>query len=159
MTYLKDLAKNIPVAVTWDASINACLHNAKGSHDCTLTGQLYQAAEKEPNRDDGEETLNDYTQNFGNDVLAELEKVPLAAWFFRTAKIQALETRYTDDEARKLVKRRSEEVVSGNDFLGMCKSGMFKKGLVVKTNGRSGIAPVVLGLGALGTAGAGARGR
>lgn len=156
MTYLKDLAKQVPVAVTWDASINTCI-NGNGPDDCTVTGQLYHAADREPARNEGEKVLNDYIQNFGNDVLAELKQIPLTGWFFRTGKIQTLESRYSDDEDRKLVRRRqAEEIVSGNDFLGMYKSGMLNKGLVVKKKGKSGVVPVLLGLGALGTAGAGA---
>ena len=162
MQYLKEMAKDVPVAVTWDASINACIHGKDGSHDCTLNGQLWQAADRKPKGDENEETLNDYTERFGNEILRELGKIDIAAWFFRTGKIQAREVfgrSDIDDEPRKLIRRRRpEKIVSGNDFLAMYKYGMFPKSLLshASKHHKYLVAPVAIGLG---VAGVGALGR
>ena len=150
MQDLKELAKDMPVAVTWDASINACVHAKDRPNDCTLRGQLWQAAEREPKRDENEETLNGYTERFGVEILRELDKIDIAAWFFRTAKIQASGQSDIDDEPRKLIKRRrAEKIVSGNDFLAMYKYGMFPKPLLLHAtkDHKSLFVPVAIGLG------------
>lgn len=148
MMYLKDLAEDIPVAVTWDASINSCTE--EGQKDCSITGQLWQAMETEPNHSDDEGILNDYTENFGLDVLKELDKANIAAWFFRTAKIQS-DPSHTEN-SRQLMKRkarRPEQVISGNDFLSMYRHGIFtKKTFKPGRKHGKGVAPLVLGLGA-----------
>lgn len=149
--YLKRMSRNVPIAVTWDASINACIRS-DGSHDCSLEQQLYHARDREPGKSDDEVTLNDLTQDLANDILRELDKADIAAWFFRTAKIQR--TGYPNrqtEEAKSLVKRREQEViVSGNDFLAMYKYGIFSKtSLSLSARKRPGLlAPVALGLGA-----------
>ena len=159
--YLKDLAKEVPVSVTWDASINACVHGKDGPHDCTLRGQLWHAVDRELKQDENEETLNDYTERFGIDVLRELEKIDVTAWFFRTAKIQGKEAHGQndiDDVSRKLIKRRRpEKIVSGNDFLTMYKYGMLPDSLLARTSKhhKGLFTPVAIGLG---LAGAGALG-
>lgn len=163
MKYLKNLSKDVHVAVTWDASINACVHRDTRSQDCSLNGQLWQAADREPTEHDNEETLNHYTADFGNDILRELKSVDISAWFFRTAKLQSIEGHGRSDvesELWKFIKRRQfEPIVSGNDFLAMYNNGMFSKSLLSPMKHRKGLAtPVAIGLGILGGAGAGALG-
>jgi hypothetical protein len=161
MQFLKDLAKKVAVSVTWDASINACVHGKDGSHDCTLSGQLWQASNRESKRGANVKTLNDYTESFGVDILRELEKIDIPAWFFRTAKIQASEAHRQDDivdESRKLIKRkRPEKIVSGNDFLAMYKHGMFPESLLshATKHRKSLLVPVAIGLGVAGAGGLG----
>ena len=161
MQYLKDLAKNVALSVTWDASINACVHGKDGSHDCTLSGQLWQASDWESKRGANDKTLNDYTESFGVDMLRELEKIDITAWFFRTAKIQASEAHRQGDiavEPRKPIKRRRrEKIVSGNDFLAMYKYGMFPESLLSHStkHRKSLLVPVAIGFGVASAGGLG----
>jgi hypothetical protein len=160
---LIDISNDVHVAVTWDASINACVHGDTGSQDCSLAGQLWQAADRKPGRNDNEETLNDFTADFGNEILRELKELDISAWFFRTAKLQPIEVNGQADfdySARKLIKRRrSESIVSGNNFLAMYRYGMFSKSVLSPSkHHKSLVTPVAVGLGILGTAGTGALG-
>ena len=77
-------------------------------------------------------TLNDLTRDLANHILRELDKADIAAWFFRTVKIQrAVHRNQQPEQVKKLVKRREREViVSGNDFLAMYKYGIFSKTLL-----------------------------
>lgn len=153
--YLEDIAKDTPIAVTWDASLNSCVED--GQSDCSVQGQLLQASDSEPHPSDDEGVLNDYTEIFGLDVLKELDNSNIAAWFFRTAKIQSNANALGLHDSRKLMKRkarRPEQVISGNDFLSMYRHGMFtKKTFKEGRRHKKGVAPVVLGLGAAAAAG------
>jgi len=155
MVYIRDISRDIPVAVTWDASINSCAN--EGQSDCSVTGQLSQAIDAAPRRSDDEGILNDYTENFGLDVLEELDKADIAAWFFRTAKVHSGLPETDSEDPRRLIKRkvrRPEEAISGNDFLSIYRHGMFnKKTFATGRKHKKGIAPVVLGLGAAAAAG------
>ena len=88
---LIDISSDVHVAVTWDASINACVHGDIGSQDCSLVGQLWQAMNRKPSWNDDERTLNDFTTDFGNEILRELKELDISSWFFRTAKLQPIE--------------------------------------------------------------------
>jgi hypothetical protein len=151
---LKHLSESVPVAVTWDASINACLPGIHGA-DCALNEQLYRAVEKEPRRYNNEGKLNDYTENFGKDIMNELRNANIGAWFFRTAKLQSTDI---NSSSRRHVKRRvSEQVISGNDFLSLYENGMIHgRDLLPSKSHKNVIAPIVLGLGALGAGALGA---
>jgi hypothetical protein len=151
--HLKEVAQDIPVAVTWDASLNSCLNAGARESDCTPPEQLLMAlddgvtSDASPNR-----KLNEITEGFGNDVLHELKKSGVSAWFFRTAKIQSPK----DLHRRSLVARRiTPTVVSGNDFLAMYRHGMFdRKDLMpVHQKEKNRIIPIALGIGALGAGG------
>jgi hypothetical protein len=162
LNHVKELAENVPVAVTWDASINTCARTEHGTHDCTLNGQLWHAADREPEQKENEETLNDYIEDFGSTILMELDKAGVAAWFFRTAKLQPLDypgRSDLDEQPLKLIKRRRpEQAVSGNDFIAMYNHGMLSKTSPTPTKRKHKIAPVALALGTVGTVGAGALG-
>ena len=159
---MKELAENVPIAVTWDASINACARTKQGTHDCTLKGQLWHAVDREPGQHENEGTLNDYVEDFGRTILMELDNAGVAAWFFRTAKLQPLDyprRSALDEQPLKLIKRRRpEQGVSGNDFIAMYNHGMLSKISPTPAKHKHKIPPVALALGTLGTVGAGALG-
>ena len=162
LNHVKELAENVPVAVTWDGSINACARTEPGTHDCTLNGQLWHAADREPEKHENEETLNDYVENLANTILTELDKAGVVAWFFRTAKLQPPDypgRSGLDEKPLRLIKRRRpEKTVSGNDFIEMCNHGMLSRMSSSTAKRKHKIAPVALALGAVGAAGAGALG-
>ena len=159
---VKELAENVPVAITWDASINACARTETGTQDCTLNGQLWHAMDREPEQHENEETLNDHIEGLATTILTELDKAGVTAWFFRTAKLQPLDypgQSDLDDEPLKLIKRRQpEKAVSGNDFIEMYNHGMLAKIPSGPAKGKHKIPTTVLALGAAGAAGAGALG-
>jgi hypothetical protein len=151
---LKHLSKSVPVAVTWDASINACLPGIHGA-DCALNEQLYRAVEKEPRQHNNEGKLNDYTESFGKDIMNELRNTNIGAWFFRTAKLQSADI---NSGSRGHVKRRvAESVISGNDFLSLYENGLIHgRDLLPSKSHKNVIVPIVLGLGAVGAGALGA---
>ena len=153
LAYIHKISQDLPVAVTWDASLNSCLNARSATSDCTSREQLLTAMDEHVNHDKAADaTLNKVTQQFGKDILNELKKSDIGAWFFRTVKIQSPKT----VAHRNLVKRRVNPAVSGNDFLSMYRNGMFdRKDLVTtKQKGKTPIVPIALGIGALGAGGA-----
>src|SRR5579859_5655723 len=148
---IKEISDEVPVAVTWDASINACSAGASSHHDCSLDGQLSYATGRKARGDEKE--LNDITEGFAKDILSEMEKVKVPAWFFRTAKLQTISRRTSP-----FAKRRVQEgVISGNNFLSLYEHGMITDQQLSKEKKKGiPIAPIVWGLGAVGAAAAGA---
>jgi len=151
LSYLENLTKNVPIAVTWDASLNACLNTGGATQDCIYREQLLAATDGDfDTHRPADVVLNEFTEQLGMDILDEIRKVDIGAWFFRTAKIQK-----SDNHRRDLVKRRVKDQVSGNDFLSMYKHGMFNRKSLSpnEEKKKKKLVPIALGLGAAGAGG------
>ena len=149
---LSEMAENVPVVVTWDASINACVERSITTHDCSITGQLWQAMDHEPGRGDREDVLNQLTETMFREILGELDDAGIVGWFFRTAKVQATNSNVDDRWSKKISKRGyADRLVSGNDYLSLQENGMIPRYRTKKS--KAVLLPAVLGLGAAAGAG------
>jgi hypothetical protein len=141
---LKELSRETPIAVTWDASINACVLGEKSHHECSPTEQLQHSEVKIKSKKGVEQAINDITMDYADEILKELDKSNIDAWFFRTAKLQS---KHQKQNSGEISKRDEEiEIISGNDFLGLYEHGMVSE----KEKKKSIFPPLALGAGAIG---------
>lgn len=149
---VSELAEDVPIVVTWDASLNACVEGSDSTHDCTLTGQLWEAKDSEPGRGDGEDELNKLTENLFEDILKELKDADISGWFFRTAKIQGPQSTPNSFRSRKITERGyADNLISGNDYIALQQTGMLPN--YKDKKGKNVILPAVIGIGAAAGAG------
>ena len=149
---LSEMAENVPLVVTWDASLNACVEGSSTTHDCSIAGQLWQARGREPGREDPEDALNQLTETMFSEILGELDDTNIAGWFFRTAKVQVSNSNVEGHQSKNVSKRGyADQLISGNDYLSLQENGMIPAYRTKKS--KNVLLPAVLGLGAAAGAG------
>jgi len=149
---LSEMAEKVPVVVTWDASLNACLEVSSTTHDCSIAGQLWEAMGRDPGRKDPEHALNRLTETMFSEILGELDNASIAGWFFRTAKVQVPNSNVEGHRSKNVSKRgNADRLISGNDYLSLQENGMIPTYRTKKS--KNLLLPAILGLGAAGGAG------
>jgi hypothetical protein len=115
---IKPLLRNHTIGVTWDASINNCLHRVPtdARYFCYPEYQLYAAVgELEYSTSVAESRVNNLVKAFANEILSELDEAEIPCWTFRTAKV-------VPRSYRQQKRGIAGNIYSGNDFIELYES-------------------------------------